>query len=148
VSDKGAFWWLLAIGLVFLGVNKQLNLQTLMIILGRRAAFAGGWYKYRRLVQALFAAAFALLGFGFLAFFAARAKRFILKNRLGFAGVLVLSFFVILRAATISHIDEFLGVDLKDDAWAWTLEICGSLLIALSAFAAVKSVPSRPHCHA
>lgn len=58
-GEEGRFsvlWWLLASGLLVLGINKQLNLQTLFIVLGRRAAFAGGWYGQRRLVQATFCA--------------------------------------------------------------------------------------------
>jgi len=133
VSDQGQMWWVLAGVLVFLGVNKQLNLQTLMILIGRNVAFAGGWYGRRRFFQALFAAVFALLGLGCLAFCAARARRFIAGNRLAFAGVIVLSAFVILRAATINHANEPFGFDLKDQNWAWILEVCGSLLIAFSA---------------
>ena len=92
----------MAVVLLFLGVNKQLNLQTLMIVLGRRAALAGGWFQSRRFVQAIFCAVFLLLGLGFLWFFAARAKRFIGNNRLAFAGVIVLITFVVLRASTIN----------------------------------------------
>jgi hypothetical protein len=133
----------LAAGLLFLGINKQLNLQTLMIVLGRRAALAGAWYQRRRFVQAFFCAAFALLGLGFLGFFASCAKRFITKNRLAFAGIIVLLLFVVLRASTINHANELIGVELNDARWAWALELCGSLLIALSAAAAAKSAAFR-----
>jgi hypothetical protein len=139
VSEGSRIWWLLAAGLLFLGINKQLNLQTLMIDMGRRAAFAGGWYERRRFAQAVFCAAFALLGLCLLGFFAAHAKRFIAKNRLAFAGVIVLLSFVVLRASTINHANELFGVDLKDEHWAWVLELCGSLLIALSAAAAAAA---------
>ena len=139
VSAGSKIWWLLAVVLLFLGINKQLNLQTLMIVMGRRAAFAGGWYGHRRFVQAVFSAAFALIGLCLLRFFASYAKRFIGKNRLAFAGVIVLLFFVVLRASTINHANELFGANLKDESWAWMLELCGSILIALSAAAAVKS---------
>ena len=39
--------------------------------------------------------------------------------------------------------NELFGVDLKDEHWAWVLELCGSLLIALSAAAAAKSASGR-----
>ncbi len=143
VSEGGKTWWLLAVGLLFLGINKQLNLQTLMIVMGRRAALAGGWYERRRFAQAVFCAAFALLGLCLLGFFSAHAKRFIPKNRLAFAGVIVLLSFVVLRASTINHANELFGVELKDAHWAWVLELCGSILIALSAAAAAKSAACR-----
>jgi len=124
----------------FLGINKQLNLQTLMIVMGRRAAFAGGWYGRRRFVQIVFSAVFALFGLCLLGCFAARAKRFIGRNRLAFAGVIVLLFFVVLRSSTINHANELFALDLKDEHWAWVLEICGSLLIIWSAATAAKSI--------
>jgi hypothetical protein len=132
-TEGNRIWWLLAVGLLFLGINKQLNLQTLLIVLGRRAAVAGGWYERRRLAQAVFAAAFGLLGLCFLGIFATRARLFVARNRLAFLGVLVLLLFVVLRASTINHANELFGVELKDDRWAWLLELCGSLLIAFSA---------------
>lgn len=79
----------------------------------------------------------------FPAFFAARARRFIAQNRLAFMGVLVLLSFVVLRASTINHANELFGVELKDARWAWLLELCGSLLIALSAAAAATSAAWR-----
>jgi hypothetical protein len=138
-SEGSKVWWLLAVVLLFLGINKQLNLQTLMIVMGRRAALAGGWYGRRRLVQSVFCVVFALLGFCLLGFFATHAKRFIAKNRLAFAGTAVLLLFVVLRASTINHGNELFGVNLNDEHWAWVLELCGSLLIIRSAIAAAKS---------
>jgi ACR3 family arsenite efflux pump ArsB len=139
-SEGSKIWWLLAVVLLFLGINKQLNLQTLMIVMGRRAAFAGGWYGHRRFVQVIFSAAFALLGLCLLVCFAAHAKRFIERNRLAFAGVIVLLLFVVLRSSTINHANNLIGVDLKGEHWAWVLELCGSFLIIWSAAAAAKSI--------
>jgi hypothetical protein len=143
VSEGRGIWWLLAAGLLFLGINKQLNLQSLMIDLGRQAAQAGGWYGRRREAQAVFCAAFALLGVVLLGCFTARARRFIAGNPLAFAGVIVLLCFVLLRASTINHANELIGLELKDARWAWVLEMTGSLLIAASAAAASSSTPSR-----
>jgi hypothetical protein len=139
-DEESKVWWLMAGVLIFLGINKQLNLQTLMIVLGRRAAVSGGWYERRRFVQAIFCVVFALCGFAFFWLFAARARRFIVRNRLAFAGIIVLLLFVVLRASTINHANEWFGVDLKDVHWAWLLELCGSALIIRSA---LSSMPAR-----
>jgi hypothetical protein len=138
--QEGKIWWLMAVVLLFLGINKQLNLQTLMIDLGRSAAVAGGWYERRRFVQGLFCAGFAVLGLCFLGFFAARARQFIGKNRVAFAGIIVLLFFVVLRASTINHANNLIHIDLKDEHWAWILELCGSFLIIRAAAIAAKSI--------
>ena len=136
-------WWVLSAVLLFLGINKQLNLQTLLIDVGRNAATDAGWYGRRRLIQAAFSTAFALFGLGLLWLFASQAKSFIVKNRLAFAGVIVLLVFVVLRSSTINHADERFGLRLNDDQWAWVLELCGSILITLSAIAAANSAALR-----
>jgi hypothetical protein len=132
-------WWALASVLCVLGVNKQLNLQTLLIAVGRRWAEAGGWTSQRRQVQLVFSLVFGL-GLSLLLVWLGTAHRdFFKRHRRTFWGVLVLGFFVTLRAATINHADGFLGLNLNDKEWAWLLEICGSALIGIGAVQAPRS---------
>ncbi len=126
-------WWLLAAGLIFLGINKQLNLQTLMIVIGRNVSNAGDWYGARRRVQLIFSVVFAVSCLAALAWLLWRWRQFFTENRLALAGVIVLALFVVLRAATINHADRFLRIDLKDEHWAWILEIAGSLCLLIGA---------------
>jgi hypothetical protein len=132
----GAVWRLLAACLLFLGINKQLNLQTLLIVLGRRAAFAGGWYDQRRLAQMVFTLVLALAGVAALWFLKARFRRFFAGNRIAFAGVLVLLVFVLIRAASINHVLQRAGFapheEDADKRWTWLLEIGGSACLALA----------------
>ena len=44
-------WFGLAAVLLVLGINKQLDLQTLLISLGRGIAIECGWYDSRRQIQ-------------------------------------------------------------------------------------------------
>lgn len=111
-----------------------------MIDIGRRLAFAGGWYQNRRIVQAVFCLFFSAALVGILTFFAAEMKWFVKRNSVAFAGLCVLAFFVILRAWSINSEDRVLGMDLKDKSWAWILEVSGSALIA---YAALTIVPRR-----
>jgi hypothetical protein len=140
-GQKGSFpiWSLLAAMLFFLGVNKQLDLQTLLIVLGRRAAAGGGWYDHRRLVQAAFSAGFVLAAGVAVFALASRARAFFSENPFAWRGLIILAVFVSLRASTINHVDEWFKVDLYDDKWSWVLEICGSFLLALSAFHFIQS---------
>src|SRR5436305_2414544 len=45
-----AFWLVLGILMAMLGVNKQLNFQTLLGEIGRDAAEQEGWYERRRTI--------------------------------------------------------------------------------------------------
>ena len=53
-SPTAGPWWLLASGTLLLGLNKELDLQTVIIGVGRSAAMAEGWYGARRVVQLSF----------------------------------------------------------------------------------------------
>jgi hypothetical protein len=132
-------WWLLAAGLIFLGINKQLNLQTLMIVIGRNLSRAGHWYVARRRLQLIFSVVFAALCLGTLAWFSWRWRPFFRQHRLVLAGLIVLALFVVVRASTINHADAFLGINLKDKDWTWVLEIGGSALIGMGALTGRRS---------
>jgi len=132
-SDKQQPWWILAVILFFLGVNKLLNLQTALINLGRAAARAQCWYRYQRVAQVVFAVLFAL---ALMAVFAAFLKKwgwFVKGRPLVLAGVLLLLLFVVVRASTFNHVDELLHLNLYDDYWGWILELGGIACIAWSA---------------
>jgi hypothetical protein len=131
-------WGFVAGLLLFLGINKQLNLQTLLIVLGRRAVDVAGWDARRRLVQAVFSVAFAAGVAGAGLVFARRWRCFLSENPLVRLGLIILAVFVVIRASTINHLDERLAVNLHDDKWCWILEICGSLLIGLAAIRFVR----------
>jgi hypothetical protein len=132
-SGAPGIWWILALALTFLGVNKQLNLQTLLIVVLRHVSYVGGWWGHRRAVQLVFSVVFGL-GIGLLlVWLASHNREFFETHRQVFWGVIVLGVFVGLRAATINHADEFLRVNLRDEDWAWVLEISGSVLIGSGA---------------
>lgn len=130
-------WRLLALGLLFLGINKQLNLQTLLIALGRRAALAGGWYEERRLAQIVFSAVFTVAGLVALWLLRARFRQFFARNPKALAGLVVLLLFVSVRAASINHVLERAGLTTSaengDKKWTWVLEMGGSACLALAA---------------
>ena len=135
-----AAWRLLALGLLFLGINKQLNLQTLLIVLGRHAAAGGGWMEKRRLAQLIFSAVFTVAGLLLFWFLRVRFRRFFARNRWVPIGLTVLFLFVLIRAASINHVFQWAGIQAKnsssDKEWTWVLEIGGSACLA---FAALKS---------
>jgi len=136
---RAAIWWGLALALCFLGVNKQLNLQTLLIVLGRHWAVAAGWYGQRRTAQVAFALAFGL-GLGLLlVWLIIRHRAFFRQNRPVLWGLIILAFFVALRSSTINHANLMLGFGSNNKDWTWALEIAGSTLIGIGAIHASLS---------
>ncbi len=101
------FWLGLVIILIALGVNKQLDLQTMLTQWGREIARADGWYRERRGVQLAFVAIFASVG-------AVAGLAMLIGFRkspsslwLAACGLCVQGAFVVTRAASMHHADAF-----------------------------------------
>ena len=126
-------WWVLAIILLFLGINKLLAFQTLLIQFGRQIMLAQGWHQYRRVAQAVFAVLFTLALLAALAACLKKWRWFVKQQPLVLAGVLLLFVFVVVRAATFNHVESLLHLNLHDDYWGWILELGGTACLAWSA---------------
>lgn len=133
----------LALLLLALMVNKQLDLQSALTAAGKCLARAQGWYDSRHVVQTVFAAAVlaaALAGAALLARLAWRRPREI-GPALG--GLACLGLFVALRAAHIHHADTWPLLRAVDFAGIRWLEPLGLGLIAAQAAAALRLRRSR-----
>ena len=119
--------------LLAMALNKQLDLQTLLTQLGRKLAIEHGWYGSRRQAQRLFI--HVLTGAGALSLV---ASAFILRgqwrrNWLAIAGLGVLVFFILVRAAYFYHLETYLQFHTAHRRLYWALELGGIGCIAVSA---------------
>lgn len=129
--------------MALLALNKQLDLQTWVIEVGRDLAHEQGWYARRHEVQAEFLAVFAtgcMAVAGVAAWWLKPVARRLLRPAGGFC---VLALFVLLRAA------EFVHVGLRSSAlvddWAWLLEVLGASLVGWGALrSTVTTERARP----
>ncbi len=102
------FWLLAGAAMLALGLNKQLDLQTLATSLGRGLAKSQGWYENRRLVQGVFVAIIAVVGLG-AAIVGARWLRSAWKRYWpAWVGLVYLGVFIVVRAASFHHLDDVL----------------------------------------
>lgn len=126
------FWSLLCLLMMLLGINKQLDLQTLLSEIGRQVAIAQGWYENRRVVQFSFIVLFALTAataFGW----ATRVHRDLFgRFPLAFWGLLSLLVFVIIRAAAFHHFDQLINYDIHGIKMNWVFELVGIYTIILA----------------
>lgn len=130
-ANKEQYFWLAAtMILAFLGVNKQLDLQSLFTELARELSRLQGWYADRRTYQALFIQFLGIAGFGLgtALFFMLRKMANSLKVAL--LGFIFLGIFVLVRAASFHNVDEFLGEEFLGWRWNWILELTGIFTIA------------------
>jgi len=130
--DRSA-WWVLAALLAILGLNKWLDAQTLLIRFGRAAAQAQGWSQYDRTVQALCVVLFTILASAGIILCLVKWRWFLRERPLVCIGMVLLFLFLILRDASINHVDERLHLNLHDDSWGWILELLATACFAWSA---------------
>lgn len=129
-ARRAALWLLLALGMLALGINKQLDLQTLLTELAKYLAHSGGWYEQRRGLQVAFIAVVALVGAGGLALLAWLTRGQLRDFRLVLFGLTWIVGYVVVRAASFHHVDllihhEILGVRLN-----WLFELGGIAIMA------------------
>jgi hypothetical protein len=139
VQRVAAFWALLALGMIALGVNKQLDLQSLLTQVGRDLAQRDGWYAQRGGVQKLF-----ILGLLALAGVGGAAVLWWLRRYLGelwiaALGAVAIATFVIVRASSFHKVDALLGTYVGGVKMNWVLELGGIGLVALGACVALRA---------
>lgn len=136
-------WWLgLTVALSALGVNKQLDLQSLVTTVGRSIAQSQGWYEDRRAVQFVFVALIGLLGVGTTAGILWALRRWLQQLAHGIIGFGLLCAFVVIRAASFHLVDGLLGAEILGLRFNWIMELGALALIARAAAKAGGVPPS------
>jgi hypothetical protein len=133
-------WGFFAILLLLLGINKQLDLQSLVTVVGKDLALSQGWYQQRRMVQTQFIvgivmAALLLVSVIGRAIYAERRTYL-----LALLGLIFLCCFIVIRASSFHHVDALIGWQVVGLRMNWILEIGG---IACIAIAAIRTIFKR-----
>lgn len=130
------FWLYLAILLMLLGFNKQLDLQTLFTQLLRSHAIANEWYEKRRMLQSAF-----IVFLGVAMMVTLLSLRVLLAKswqqyKLAWMGIILLCTFVLMRAASFHNFDGLINANLFGLRMNVILEV-GTLSVII--IAALKS---------
>lgn len=136
---EGALWWIFVYGLLALGINKQLDLQSALTEIGRILASQQGWYEKRREVQILFTygvVTFATFAIVVMVFLVRKAPRVTL---IALAGSVCLLSFVVIRTASFEHFNLFADSIIYDVSMNSILEVGGLCIIIISARLRLKN---------
>ncbi|WP_108813429.1 hypothetical protein [Loktanella sp. Alg231-35] len=127
------FWGCLTVGLAFLSVNKQLDLQSLMTVIGRCSALQQGWYEDRHTIQGLMILGLGLFVVASGVFFLILLRGTLRRSALPVLGGAFVSGFVLIRAVGFHNVDQMLGMRLPAALGSvkvnFLLEAPGPLLI-------------------
>lgn len=133
-----AFWGVMAVAMLLLAINKQLDLQSAMTALGRCMAHAQGWYEARRPIQVAVIAAL-LIAMPLALLTGLRMMRGQLRmNGVAMLGLAVLCSYVAVRAIGFHRMDALIGHREFGVSTNFLLENAGLLLIALNAVALLR----------
>jgi hypothetical protein len=126
------FWSTISLLMILLGINKQLDLQTLFTEVGRQIAKAQGWMDQRRIVEFWFIVAFGTTVLSAFLLFAFILGDLFRRFMLAFTGLFFLLSFIFIRAASFHHFDEILGFTLLGARMNWVPELTGIYLILVA----------------
>jgi hypothetical protein len=129
------FWIWTALLLIFLGLNKELDLQTLMTVEGRTLAHQSGWYEQRRIVQGVFLLVMGIAGVVTIVALVRWLRKSPLQVKTAAIGIVLLFIFVLIRAGSFHHIDHWVTINVAGMRSGWWLELAGTAVICLSALA-------------
>jgi hypothetical protein len=128
-----AFWGGVALAMLLLGINKQLDLQSLFTQVARDLAKEQGWYDERLDYQRKFILWLVILGVGGFAILFLFLIDVWQQAWIALFGLSFLLVFIIARASSFHHVDQFLGLEWIGMKMNWLLELGGIGCIGLSA---------------
>ena len=129
-SEK-LFWFYLTFFLIALGINKQLDLQSLLTQTGKDLAIAQGWYKDRRFIQMGFIILIGLLGVTGTIILLKTYRNANTAIKIAFVGCIILFVFIIMRASSFHHMDLFINMEFVGAKMNWLLELGGLAIIGV-----------------
>lgn len=127
------FWGLIAGVLVFMAINKQGDLQTLLLSVGHCLSRTQGWFGERDLVKRIVVTVLAVSALGGGALFLWGLRRTLSRTALPLTGLFLMASFIVLRAAEMFH---FRGPIMAMFRGNWPdriLELSGPLVIFIAA---------------
>jgi len=133
VRRQQYLWLAISCLMVFLGINKQLDLQTLFTATARYLSLQQGWYGERREMQKIFIMITAFTSIGIMAALVAFYARVLRHQILAIVGLCALVMFVLIRASSFHYMDIFIRFKVVGLHMNWVLELGSISLILINA---------------
>lgn len=135
------FWAISGAGLLFLAVNKQLDLQSFLTAAGRCAAQMQGWYDMRQTVQRDFIVMLIMTSVAGGAFAVWVLRDTLHRTGVALLGLVWLTGFVLVRAVGFHHVDRLIGFQMAGMRFNWVFELGGIAIFMLGCVFAAKGTP-------
>jgi hypothetical protein len=138
------FLWLALFALTFLlGINKQLDLQSLFTEIGKYYAYNNGLYEHRRAFQEVFIKLIAGSAFISLATLIYLYRGVVRYHFVAIAGFCFLAAFVLIRASSFHNVDLLIKTEIAGFRLNWLFELFGLGLIAFNALILGRAIAAQ-----
>jgi len=137
------FWLFMALILFAWGINKQLDLQSMLTAVGKYYAHRDGWYEHRRVIQVSLIIGILLSMSVMISWFLFYMRAILKTNWLAVVGVSFLLMFVMVRATSFHHMDILINTTILGVRMNWVLELGGIVCIGYSALFSYKKNKMR-----
>ncbi len=127
------YWAAIALSMLALGVNKQLDLQSLFTQMLRDDSLRHGWFAERRTLQLAFILIIAASGLVMASLVRSRLSMLQCNIQVAIWGVCLIYTYVLIRAASFHHIDRFINAEILGARWNWILEVGGIAIVIVAA---------------
>lgn len=127
------FWGLMIAVFILLGINKQIDLQTWITIVGREIAYKQGWYEQRGTVQTIVVLFMAVAGLATVAILLRSTRDLLPRHTLAFYGLSLTAIYMTVRATSIHDVEEAMGIQILGLRIAWYLEMSGIVCVGACA---------------
>ncbi len=128
LSSNYHFWKLLSIILFVLGLNKQLDLQSLFLQFNRFAMEAAGLAKYADVFRLWLTWGIVSMLMVITVIFAYTVRDAMGTNKSALCGAVMILVYIVLRAVTFQNIPGMTLLE-KISPWTWVIEVTGLVLI-------------------
>lgn len=125
VKKQKSFWLILGLVMLLLGINKQLDLHTLLTAIGKYYAQQDGWYEHRREIQLYVIGGVLIALVSVLLLFFYQMKGILIANMSAIIGLTIILLFIIIRATSFHHIDFIMDIYIVNIRLDMFLELIG-----------------------
>jgi hypothetical protein len=137
-------WWILALVLIALGINKQLDLQGLLTDWGRAFAYRHGFYENRRALQLIFLFLLVMVSLTALLLLFRMNRHVWHEQGFMLVGSVVLVAFVFVRAASFHHFQEFFALPLGGVRLHRVIELFALASLAAASLKRIRDLRQTP----
>ncbi len=135
-------WSSLTVLLLFLAVNKQLDIQSYMTAVGRAVAREQGWYEARGTVQLAFVLLVGMVTVATIALLTWALRGVRRQQWLTLIGITLILGFVLIRATSFHYVDALIGLEYGGVRINWFIELGAIGVFALAAITQIRQRPS------